>query len=282
MGRHVFHEVVHCGATQLHGGCVERVWSRNTNKITHIDKMTFGFLHVLYLHNNMSYHISAQNQLSELLNSRKKIKYLYPDHMSALFANKLTVKSIRKSSLWDIVGLHDMECATLYDFKLWSLAYTPFDTTIFVDNDVQVMNVRFLPSMQAYLSNVDFAAPASPSGKFMLGTYQTLFSRTLLCSCLMIYNKNISAIFLNAMRALALRTRPQLMRQGDQEYLWFELEHVRIRILPPESYCEKRYNPRHVNSTWIIPSSRGSRREECWSLHTHVLLSAGTKSLKTI
>jgi hypothetical protein len=244
---------------------------RRTERGLHRGMSDTGIIQVFSVFRSFVYHISVGQQVIELEHSSSKMQALKGTLPFLLITNVQARSLVKKQTSWtNVTILTDAECNNQFAFKMKALSQSPFGRTVFVDNDIIVQGSSFITNLLSIDSRYLYMAPASPSGHFMLGKHHTNMRHTLLCSCLIVYASSVSHIFQNALGNLCSKSRPNMMRQSDQEYLWFEMGHLKkqINVLPQESYCEKRYLP-HRNALNVTGINVSGVFRPCWSLHAH-------------
>ena len=130
-----------------------------------------------------------------------------------------------------------------------ALLSTEFERTLFLDVDVFVLSpglVHELLVSALHVSDVAMPGPV-PERHLLVSAAVTQLTRgvPMLCSCMMAYRSTppVMAWVRDAARGILRAERPELMRQGDQEYLWLQRvenqTHARLRVLglSDDYYC---------------------------------------------
>ena len=133
--------------------------------------------------------------------------------------------------------------------KMSALLSTEYGRTLFLDLDVFVLSPSFVHDLLVsalHVADVVMPGPV-PERHRLVNAAATELTRAVpvLCSCLMAYRSTQSVMSWvhDAARGILRGERPELMRQGDQEYLWLQRAenetHARLRVigLPDEYYC---------------------------------------------
>ena len=133
--------------------------------------------------------------------------------------------------------------------KMSALLSTEFERTLFLDVDVFVLSpglVHELLVSALHVSDVAMPGPV-PERHLLVSAAVTQLTRgvPMLCSCMMAYRSTppVMAWVRDAARGILRAERPELMRQGDQEYLWLQRvenqTHARLRVLglSDDYYC---------------------------------------------
>ena len=159
-------------------------------------------------------------------------------------------------------------------WKILALASSPYSETLFVDNDVLVLNPQLVPDLllrslhlSDFVTIIDPARPPSWSldyywalrrseqGKNVMGS-PPMYRRAIppLCTALMAFRRtpSVEQLLLRAAARLALYMHPSdptqtpfalRVRQSDQEMLWFQLSFgepdplLRVFALPEDYLC---------------------------------------------
>ena len=171
--------------------------------------------------------------------------------------------------------------------KMSALLSTEFERTLFLDVDVFVLSpglVHELLVSALHVSDVAMPGPV-PERHLLVSAAVTQLTRgvPMLCSCMMAYRSTppVMAWVRDAARGILRTERPELMRQGDQEYLWLQRveneTHARLRVLSlsDDYYCPsgrirvetgaKDRSPRHLAADVTI----GGQNYACHSVHGH-------------
>ena len=171
--------------------------------------------------------------------------------------------------------------------KMSALLSTEFERTLFLDVDVFVLSpglVHELLVSALHVSDVAMPGPV-PERHLLVSAAVTQLTRgvPMLCSCMMAYRSTppVMAWVRDAARGILRAERPELMRQGDQEYLWLQRveneTHARLRVLSlsDDYYCPsgrirvqtgaKDRSSSHLAADVTI----GGNNYECRSVHGH-------------
>lgn len=201
-----------------------------------------GVMHCVYLNDPGSGGSSGHARtVTEAIASAEQLRRrMRPAYPLMLFANEPATALIQSRSrlgLWDThrsIRLPASLGATLrripragapspFAFKLAAMLATDWEHTLFLDNDLLVLEPSLVHSLlNSTLKFADLAAPVVPGRHKMLGAAlsATAPGAPLLCSCLMAYRRQALPLLLEAASSLLLRAEPSLGRQGDQEYMW--------------------------------------------------------------
>ena len=174
----------------------------------------------------------------------------------------------------------------VYVFKLSALMASPFALTLFLDSDVLLVHPSFVQYAFDDMAGHDYASPISPSG-YGLGPHgpdRAILKNTsspfpLLCSCMIAFRSSMRPRFESAATSLLQKRYPRLVRQSDQEALWFELRQDhdagRVRVWGLESYCPPLSTQPRLGSaadgTLMLTTSRAVNTQtlQCWAVHGH-------------
>ena len=152
--------------------------------------------------------------------------------------------------------------------KLLALLQTPFERTVFLDNDVYLLRRDFVTSMQNIARVSDVAMPIDP--------VRTAILVPMGCSCIVNYNINrVRSLFREALEIFDNRSMFKGMRRGDQEAIWLawtrttnhdttttsNTTSTRFLLLPEEYYCFWH----GYRKVW----SSAHRSYNCFALHGH-------------
>lgn len=143
-----------------------------------------------------------------------------------------------------------------YAHKLLALMRTPFTRTIFLDNDLFLLKLAFLPAALTISELADVAMPVDPA--------RGALYVPMGCSCLVIYRRTAVKLYERAYQKLLSGEHPPVGRQGDQEmiyFAWREAPTVRLLMLPEEYYCFWNGLSRY----WV----NAHKTYTCWTLHGH-------------
>ena len=168
--------------------------------------------------------------------------------------------------------------------KLSAMVSVEYGRALFLDLDVYVLSPG-LPYelLSSALKAADVAMPGPvPERHALVDAALTEATRSVpvLCSCLVAFRatRAVLAWMQDAARGILLAERPELKRQGDQEYLWLQraenATHAELRILalPDEYYCPAaehvRVEPRS-NTALLADVRLGSKAYACRSVHGH-------------
>jgi hypothetical protein len=177
--------------------------------------------------------------------------------------------------------------------KLCALLSSETSRTLYLDLDVFVLSADLaMELLTSALLIADVAMPGPvPERHQLVEPAVTVASRSVpvLCSCLIAYRRTpaVLAWFRDAARSTLRTERPELSRQGDQEYLWLQraenATHAKLRVLglPDEYYCPapeqvfvdmdpSRGASREIASPALRAHTRiGGQTYECRSVHGH-------------
>ena len=203
----------------------------------------------------LSNHTSARKTLSEFVLSHTCARRLFPDVPTAAYSNVAKPRSIAGIS-WTRVQngpLHPWLA------KLSALIASPFERTVFLDNDVYLLRNDFLSSMQTIARISDVAMPIDPKR----------YSVPMGCTAIVNYNRTRTRAFFSAARQLLASGSefPDAMRRGDQEALWLTwtrtstASNLRVVLLPDDYYCY--WNK--YSTTW----KAGHSTYRCYAWHAH-------------
>lgn len=204
-----------------------------------------------FLHN----HSSARNTLSEFVLSHTCARRLFPGLPTACYSNVDKPRSLAGIS-WTRVDdrpLHPWVA------KLSALLSSPFERTVFLDNDVYLLRNDFLASMVAIARHSDVAMPIDPKR----------YHVPMGCTAIVNYNTTRARAFFSAARQLLASDAefPNAMRRGDQEALWLTwtgtsvASTLRVFLLPDEYYCY--WNK--YSTSWRA----GRSTYRCYAWHGH-------------
>ena len=168
------------------------------------------------------------------------------------------------------------------------MASTAYARTLFIDLDVYVLDPALVHELLASsLRAADVVMPGPvPERHKLVSSALTVRTRgvPVLCSCLMAFRRTsrVRAWMHDAARGILRAERPELGRQGDQEYLWLNraenTTHGRLRVLglPDEYYCPaaERVRVEAVGAGGRRPQLRadvtlGGQTLACKSVHGH-------------
>lgn len=207
--------------------------------------MTFGLYWCVW--------VGKANTVREFTLSYRAANTLFPDVPKAAFSNVEKPKSL--SILWNRVKYKK---AHPWMMKLSALLATPFEQTIFLDNDVYLLRRDFMSSMRMIAHMSDFAMPIDPGRQIV----------PMGCSAMINYNVSRSRALLQAAQHIMRESRfPKGMRHGDQEAIWLAWTNtdvasmLRILLLPDEYYCY--WN--HFDPKWKTQH----RTYKCYAWHSH-------------
>ena len=171
----------------------------------------------------------------------------------------------------------DKRMVLCYAWKLFAQASSPYVSTVFIDNDVLILSDTFVADLldrSLHVSDLTFVQdPARPpketaNSRANLAAARArgsiinapdMYARGLppLCTCVMAYRKvqSVQNLLMRAAARLFLHSNPSdvstrklsLVRQGDQEMIWFQLATgppdpmLRLMVLPEEYFCPAWY-----------------------------------------
>lgn len=184
--------------------------------------MSFGFYWCVW--------VGTKNTVNEFKLSHMAAHTLFPTVSTAAYSN--IANPLSAPILWNQVnntGKHP------WIMKLSALLATPFDRTVFLDNDVYLLRRDFVSSMQLIAHMSDFAMPIDPGRQLV----------PMGCSAIINYNVSRSRGLLQAAQQVMHNPSlyPPNMRRGDQEAIWIVwtktnvASTLRILLLPDEYYC---------------------------------------------
>jgi hypothetical protein len=177
------------------------------------------------------------------------------------------------------------ELQLVYAWKLIALAASPYQETVFIDNDILVLShtlVSDLLDHSLHVSDLAFVQdPARPRSEARervnlasarlqgrIVTSPLMYARGVppLCTCVMAYRRtpSVRQLLHRATARLFLRlntldvstpSTPTHIRQSDQEMIWFQLVTgtpdplLRLLVLPEEYYCPTFYPKKSKTAT---------------------------------
>lgn len=177
----------------------------------------------------------------------------------------------------DNVTTSDYEWKSVSFWKTSALLQSPFNRTIFLDNDVYVLQPGLMHSLLTRTLRVaDIAMPVSTGRQ---GYWETA-PLPALCIAMIAYHLSaeVQAYFVGAAGRLAAHTHdvPGVM-QRDQEMLWFEWYQarpwLRMTVLPEEYYCPDVELDEAGGASWQLnwatDTHKGAGRLACKAVHGH-------------
>lgn len=187
---------------------------------------------------------------------------LFPEVPKAVYANHVVQKKFedKLTTQW-IAAEKEDEVTAPYNQKLIALKLTPFEYTIYLDDDMYLLRKNFWSAMQTIRTYADIAMPLDPKRK---APFDVL---PMGCSALIAYSRKAFGLLDKAYELILNNTHPEVGRQSDQEMLYFAWrEHVpsiRFLLLPEEFYCF--WNG--LNNEW----KDAHMTYKCWAVHDHGL-----------
>ena len=241
---------------------------------------------------------SSHDELEAVASLRSLRRQASPQHVT-LAADNITLLQLERRGvlrLWDAnIMLHTKEAESVllsnprwrehaqqlhlyYAWKLIAQAASPYEETVFIDNDILVLSRTLVSDLLDHTLHVSDLAlvqdPARPPSETLrtrtnlasararghIVTAPSMYAHGVppLCTCVMAYRRTPSVrqllhratarLFLH-LNTLDVSTPSQrtVIRQSDQEMIWFQLVTgtpdalLRLLVLPEEYYCPAWY-----------------------------------------
>jgi hypothetical protein len=221
-----------------------------------------GFYWICYLPPSARSSNALPRLVSEFQMSFEAARRLFPEVPKAVYANHVVQSRFedKLTAQWIAVEKED-EVTAPHHQKLIGLKLTPFEYTIFLDDDLYLIKRNFWNAMQTLRAYADIAMPLDPTRS---APFDVL---PMGCSALIAYSRNAFGLLDKAYELILNNTHPEGRRQSDQEMIYFawreHLPSTRLLLLPQEFSCY--WNG--LSNVW----EDAHMTYRCWALHDHGL-----------
>ena len=260
----------------------------------------------IFFHPNIKQKGALSTVDEAILSARLLRRNMDPWYPMALYANAAALELAQQktdiSSHWDVVQQPSIPTpkdgqaislaltirdagnrSSAYAFKLQALVQSPFTRTLFLDNDIFVLDATLVHGfLSQILMLADVAGPVDPTHAFHRLDRKIQSHTPMLSTCLFAFRntKQVRGYLLAAWKRFLLGgtdLRGHLyggrrgFRRGDQEALFLEWTHgkhkLRVLPLPQRNYCPKvTLDAGLLRATWWTGRYQ---HQPCRALHGH-------------